>query len=96
MKAASMTAARICLHSLRRSFASWLDSLGVPHGAVQVLMGHVSRDMTFRYRHSFPQERRAAVDKVSRAVEDAIEALPHQRVVCKECAPYPESEKEAA
>jgi len=59
-------------------------------------MGHASRDMTFHYTHSLPQDRQAAVDKLGRAVKDAIEALPHERVVRRKCAPDPESEKEVA
>ena len=96
MKAATITEAGICLHSFRHSFASWLDSLGVPHGAVQALMGYASRDMTFHYTYSFPQDRQAAVDKLGRAVKDATEALLHERAVCRKCAPDPESEKEVA
>jgi len=52
--------------------------------------------MTFHYTHSLPQDRQAAVDKLGRAVKDAIEALPHERVVRRKCAPDPESEKEVA
>ena len=71
---------------MRHSFASWLDSLGVPHGVVQSLLGHASRDMTFHYTHSFPRDRQAGVDRLGKAVAEAIAALNTIEEVRKTCA----------
>jgi site-specific recombinase XerD len=42
---------RICFHSCRHSYASWLIEQGVDIYTVQKLLGHKTNVMTQRYAH---------------------------------------------
>jgi integrase len=51
---------RICFHSLRHTFASWLTQKGQPIYTVGKLLGHKAIKHTERYAHLAPKEQRAA------------------------------------
>jgi integrase len=55
-------------HTYRHSFASNLAAAGVDQRVIDELLGHVTEAMRRRYRHLFPQVRRAAVTCFSLAV----------------------------
>ncbi len=48
-------------HAFRHSFASNLAAAGIDARVICDLMGHQTEDMEKRYRHLFPEQRRAAV-----------------------------------
>ncbi len=52
---------RVCFHSLRHTFASWLVGGGVSLYEVKELMGHASIVMTQRYSHLSPEGLRVAI-----------------------------------
>lgn len=51
-------------HAFRHSFASNLAAAGVDQRVIDELMGHTTVEMQKRYRHLFPEQRRAAVLRV--------------------------------
>jgi integrase len=48
-------------HAFRHSFASNLAAAGVDQRVIDELMGHTTVEMQKRYRHLFPEQRRAAL-----------------------------------
>ncbi len=52
---------RVCFHTLRHTFASWLVSGGVSLYEVKELMGHADMSMTQRYSHLSPEGLRNAI-----------------------------------
>jgi len=56
--------AKICFHSLRHTFASWLVQSGVRLQIVSQLLGHADLKMTLRYAHLAPDASREAVDSL--------------------------------
>lgn len=52
---------RVCFHTLRHTFASWLVEGGVSLYEVKELMGHADFSMTQRYSHLSPEGLRAVV-----------------------------------
>ena len=52
---------RVCFHSLRHTFASWLVQAGVPLSVVGQLLGHKQPRMTMRYAHLSNQQEVDAV-----------------------------------
>jgi len=57
---------RVCFHTLRHTFASWLVQAGVDLYRVQHLLGHKSASMVQRYAHLGADDLRTAV----RAIEE--------------------------
>lgn len=57
----SDTRLRVCFHTLRHTFASWLVEGGVSLYEVKELMGHADFSMTQRYSHLSPEGLRKAV-----------------------------------
>lgn len=51
-------------HVFRHSFASNLAAAGIDEHVTAALMGHLTAEMRARYRHLFPDKRRAAVASV--------------------------------
>lgn len=65
---------RVCFHTLRHTFASWLVEAGTSLYAVKELMGHADFDMTQRYSHLSPEGLRAAIgvlEQHAKPVENA-------------------------
>ncbi len=74
---------KICFHSLRHTFGSWLVMQGVPIFTVKELMGHKDLSMTMRYAHLAAEVQREAIqeiEKLARAVQKAevVEFNPNQ------------------
>ena len=62
---------RVCFHTLRHTFGSWLVMSGVPIYTVKELMGHKTLAMTERYAHLAAEAKRQAIreiEKVARKV----------------------------
>ena len=56
---------RVCFHTLRHTFASWLVEGGTSLYAVKELMGHSDFDMTQRYSHLSPEGLKSAISILS-------------------------------
>lgn len=55
---------RVCFHTLRHTYASWLAQDGVPLYVIGSLLGHSTEDMTRRYSHLCPDTRRSAAMRI--------------------------------
>ena len=55
---------RVCFHTLRHTFASWLAMQGESLMTIKELLGHKTITMTMRYSHLIPDHKRAAVLKL--------------------------------
>ena len=63
-KAAKISGLRF--HDLRHTFATRLRSKGVHEMDIMTLLGHTTLQMTSRYTHAMPQNRRTAVDSLNK------------------------------
>jgi len=59
---------KITFHSLRHTFASWLALQGEPILTIKELLGHKTLEMTLRYAHLVPDQKREAVVRMERAM----------------------------
>ncbi len=62
---------RVCFHTLRHTFASWLVEGGTSLYAVKELMGHKDFAMTQRYSHLSPEGLRVAIGVLEQHAESA-------------------------
>lgn len=60
----SSTQQKVVFHTLRHTFASWLAIQGTLILTIKELMGHKSIDMTMRYAHLIPDQKRVAVQNM--------------------------------
>lgn len=58
---------RVCFHTLRHTFASWLALQGTPILTIKELLGHQTLAMTERYSHLLPDHKRQAILGIERA-----------------------------
>lgn len=58
------------IHDLRHTFASYLVMNNIPLSVVKELMRHKSFKMTLRYAHLSPQQKRFAVEKLTKIYHD--------------------------
>ncbi len=56
---------KLCFHSLRHTFASWLALQGETLLTIKELMGHKTIAMTMRYAHLIPDQKRKAVERLA-------------------------------
>ena len=57
---------RVCFHTLRHTYASWLVQSGIPLYEVKERLGHRTLTMTERYSHLSPVAGRATVDTIEK------------------------------
>lgn len=61
---------KVVFHTLRHTFASWLAIQGTPILTIKELMGHRSIEMTMRYAHLIPDQKRDAIKALAQAFSD--------------------------
>ncbi len=62
---------KVCFHTLRHTFGSWLVMQGVPIYTVKELMGHKTLAMTERYAHLAAEAQKAAVKELEGILKEA-------------------------
>ena len=60
---------KVVPHTLRHTFASWLAQQGETLLTIKELMGHKNIEMTMRYSHLCPDQKRSAVLKLANGGE---------------------------
>ncbi|MCX5810154.1 MAG: site-specific integrase [Proteobacteria bacterium] len=58
---------KVCFHTLRHTFASWLALQGESLMTIRELLGHMSFGMTQKYAHLIPDEKRKATLRLEQA-----------------------------
>jgi len=58
---------RISFHTLRHTFASWLALQGETLPTIKELMGHKTLEMTMRYAHLMPDQKKRATLNLEQA-----------------------------
>jgi integrase len=61
---------KITFHSLRHTFASWLALQGETILTIRELLGHKTLDMTMRYAHLIPEQKRRATMNLERLFDE--------------------------
>ena len=61
------------LHDLRHTVASQAVARGVPLSAVARMLGHADPTMTLRYAHVGDRDLQAALERIGKAIEAAME-----------------------
>lgn len=64
---------RVCFHTLRHTYASWLVQKGVDLYSVKELMGHADFKMTTRYSHLAPEGLRRKAKVLEGSLEEGTE-----------------------
>jgi integrase len=64
---------KVCFHTLRHTFASWLAMQGTSLYEIKELLGHKSIEMTERYAHLLPDVKRKAVNRLADTFNEHIE-----------------------
>jgi len=64
---------KVCFHTLRHTFASWLAIQGTSLYEIKELLGHKSIEMTERYAHLLPDVKRKAVNRLAETFKAHIE-----------------------
>ena len=62
---------RVCFHTLRHTFGSWLVMSGVPIYTAKELLGHKTLAMTERYAHLAAEAQRQAIREIERVARKA-------------------------
>jgi integrase len=70
---------RVVFHTLRHTFASWLAMQGESLLTIKELMGHKTVEMTLRYSHLIPDQKRAAVDKLGQRANGKVVSMEEAR-----------------
>lgn len=65
---------RVCFHTLRHTFGSWLAIQGTSLYEIKELMGHSTIQMTERYSHLLPSVKRDAVHRMAATFGEIMEA----------------------
>jgi integrase len=65
---------KVCFHTLRHTFGSWLAESGVDLYTIGKLMGHKTASMTARYAHLGPNKLRNAAAQLENIQDAAVES----------------------
>jgi integrase len=77
---------KVCFHTLRHTFASWIAIQGTFLYEIKELMGHKSIEMTERYAHLLPDVKRQAVNRLAETFKEHIEKAESEKETQPEAA----------